>query len=64
MVLPRNKKIYFASDQHFGAPNGKESRIRELKFINWLDTIAKDAHALYLLGDLFDFRQTFGFESI
>ena len=55
MVLPKNKKIYFASDQHFGAPNGKESRIRELKFINWLDTIAKDAHALYLLGDLFDF---------
>lgn len=55
MVLPKNKKIYFASDQHFGAPNGNESRLRELKFINWLDAIAIDAYALYLLGDLFDF---------
>jgi len=55
MKLSQNKKIYFASDQHFGAPNAAESRKRELNFIAWLDHISHDAQALYLLGDLFDF---------
>ncbi|MHB1147245.1 MAG: UDP-2,3-diacylglucosamine diphosphatase [Lutibacter sp.] len=50
-----NKKIYFASDQHFGAPTVEESKIREQKFVNWLDFIKKDADVLFLLGDLFDF---------
>ncbi|KUO67039.1 MAG: UDP-2,3-diacylglucosamine diphosphatase [Lutibacter sp.] len=50
-----NKKIYFASDQHFGAPNVEASKIREQKFVNWLDFIKKDADVLFLLGDLFDF---------
>ncbi len=48
-------KIYFASDQHFGAPTVSESKVREAKFINWLDHIKKDAAELFLLGDLFDF---------
>jgi UDP-2,3-diacylglucosamine hydrolase len=47
--------IYFASDQHFGAPTFKESRKREDRFIKWLDLIKKDAKELFLLGDLFDF---------
>lgn len=29
--IPAGKKIYFASDQHFGAPNETESRAREQK---------------------------------
>ena len=53
--LIQGKKIYFASDQHFGVPNLKESRIREDKFIRWLDIIKKDAQVLFLMGDLFDF---------
>lgn len=53
--LKQGKKIYFASDQHFGVPNLKESRIREEKFIRWLDSIKKDAQVLFLMGDLFDF---------
>jgi len=36
-------KIYFASDQHLGAPTQKASFPRELKFINWLDEVKKDA---------------------
>jgi len=48
-------KIYFASDQHFGAPTPKESKPRETIFVNWLDGIKKDADVLFLLGDLFDF---------
>ena len=53
--LEQNKKVYFASDQHFGAPTPKESKIREEKFIRWLDEIKTDAQVLFLMGDLFDF---------
>lgn len=53
--LKPDKKIYFASDQHFGAPTPKESKIREEKFIRWLDSIKADAQILFLMGDLFDF---------
>jgi UDP-2,3-diacylglucosamine hydrolase len=49
------KKIYFASDQHFGAPTPEASFVREQKFVAWLDVIKQDAEALFLLGDLFDF---------
>ncbi|MEX1383584.1 UDP-2,3-diacylglucosamine diphosphatase [Lutibacter sp.] len=53
--MTTNKKIYFASDQHFGAPTAEQSKIREQKFVNWLDTIKTDAEIVFLLGDLFDF---------
>lgn len=49
------KKIYFASDQHFGAPNHKQSIVREQKFVKWLLDIEKDADTIFILGDLFDF---------
>ncbi|MFA7448019.1 MAG: UDP-2,3-diacylglucosamine diphosphatase [Weeksellaceae bacterium] len=53
--LQAGKKVYFASDQHLGAPNDAESRIRELRFVKWLDEIKPDCQVLFLLGDLFDF---------
>jgi UDP-2,3-diacylglucosamine hydrolase len=53
--LTIHKNIYFASDQHFGAPTPQQSKIREQKFINWLDSIKNDAEHIFLLGDLFDF---------
>lgn len=53
--MSQHKKIYFASDQHLGAPNSEESFVRELKFLRWLDTVKKDAETIFLLGDLFDF---------
>jgi len=46
---------YFASDFHFGAPNQEESNKREIRVVNWLDQIQKDANHLFLLGDTFDF---------
>lgn len=55
MRIPSGKKIYFASDQHLGAPNSEKSRVREQKFIAWLDTIKSDAAMIFLMGDLFDF---------
>ncbi len=51
----KNKRIYFASDQHLGAPTAEISMPREKKFVRWLDEIKKDAEAIFLLGDLFDF---------
>jgi len=55
MQLTNNKKIYFASDQHFGAPTPELSFPREQKFVAWLDEVKQDAEAIFLLGDLFDF---------
>lgn len=53
--LEPGKKVYFASDQHFGAPTPGESKVREDKFIRWMDEIKEDAQVLFLMGDLFDF---------
>jgi len=55
MTLPTLDKIYFASDQHFGAPTAQKSKPREALFVAWLDEIKHDAKVLFLLGDLFDF---------
>ncbi|MEK9756215.1 MAG: UDP-2,3-diacylglucosamine diphosphatase [Bacteroidota bacterium] len=55
MEIPSNKKIYFSSDNHLGAPSHKESLVREKIFIDWLDSIKNDAEIIFLLGDLFDF---------
>lgn len=55
MNIPKGKHIYFASDNHLGAPNSKASLPREKKFVAWLDHIKADAAAIFLLGDLFDF---------
>ena len=55
ITTSENKKIYFASDQHLGAPTAEISLPREKKFVNWLDSIKDDAGTIFLLGDLFDF---------
>jgi UDP-2,3-diacylglucosamine hydrolase len=55
MQIPEGKKIYFASDNHLGAPTAEESRTREAKFVAWLEHVSQDAAAIFLLGDLFDF---------
>ena len=57
------QRIYLASDLHLGAPNPAESRIREVRFVQWLeDAAAGTGHAqlgpateIHLVGDLFDF---------
>ena len=52
MQIPKGKKIYFASDNHLGAPTKEQSLPREQKFVAWLDEIKEDAEAIFLLGDL------------
>ncbi len=56
LEISSNKKIYFASDQHFSAEKDLESSLnREKHFVQWLIQIEKDASCLFLMGDLFDF---------
>ena len=55
MQQPKGKKIYFASDNHLGAPTQAKSAPRERLFVQWLDEIKEDAAVIFLLGDLFDF---------
>tara|TARA_B100000902_G_scaffold395420_1_gene453958 strand:- start:279 stop:1019 length:741 start_codon:yes stop_codon:yes gene_type:complete len=49
------RKIYFASDFHLGSPSLEASHKREKLIISWLNQIEKDAKAIYLVGDIFDF---------
>lgn len=53
--LQSGKKLYFASDFHLGVPTPEASLVREKHIVAWLDSIRKDAQAVYLLGDIFDF---------
>lgn len=54
-ALSEKQKVYLASDFHLGIPSRKKSHERERKIIDWLDMIEKDAAAVFLLGDIFDF---------
>lgn len=53
--LPIGKKIYFASDFHFGVPTYASSLERERLVVQWLCDIERDAQEIYLVGDIFDF---------
>ena len=55
MKLSKNKKVYFASDNHLGLEAKLSTKERERIFVDWLDNVRRDASAIYLLGDLFDF---------
>lgn len=47
--------IYFASDVHLGAGDRREALLLERRFVGWLDRAARDAEAIFLVGDIFDF---------
>jgi UDP-2,3-diacylglucosamine hydrolase len=49
------KNTYFLSDFHLGTPNAQASLEREKLICKFLDSIAHDAKAVYLVGDIFDF---------
>jgi UDP-2,3-diacylglucosamine hydrolase len=48
-------KTYFASDFHLGVPARLSSKEREKQIVRWLNSIADDAKAIYLVGDVWDF---------
>ena len=49
------KKTYFASDFHLGIDARLTSRDRERQIVRWLDWASRDAEAIYLVGDVFDY---------
>ncbi len=53
--MTTSKRVYFISDMHLGAGGFDGSLAREQLLVKWLDTIKHDAHAIYLVGDIFDF---------
>ena len=55
LTFASNAKLYFASDFHLGVPTAEESLQREKKIVRWLEMVSKDAEAIFLVGDLFDF---------
>ena len=55
MTFPANKKIYFLSDFHLGAPDASSSLEREKHVVRFLDQIKHDASEIFLVGDMFDF---------
>ena len=55
MLLPPNKKIYFLSDFHLGAPDKASSLEREKIIVEFLESIRSDASEIFLVGDMFDF---------
>ncbi|MBO7455382.1 MAG: UDP-2,3-diacylglucosamine diphosphatase [Paludibacteraceae bacterium] len=46
--------VYFLSDAHIGS-RAMEDPQHQLRFVELLETLAQDATAIYLLGDIFDF---------
>ena len=55
MQQPAQKKIYFLSDFHLGAPDHAKSMEREKRLVQFLDEIKNDAGEIFLVGDMFDF---------
>jgi UDP-2,3-diacylglucosamine hydrolase len=55
VTLASNKKIYFLSDFHLGAPDVASSLQREKQVVRFLDEIKNDAAEIFIVGDMFDF---------
>ena len=53
--MASRNKIYFTADFHLGAASHANALDIERKIVRWLNTIATEAKAIYLLGDIFDF---------
>lgn len=51
---------YFASDVHLGTGDEQTSRRTEQRFVKWLDVVSRDADAIFLVGDIFDFWFEYG----
>jgi UDP-2,3-diacylglucosamine hydrolase len=54
-INKEGQKIYFASDFHLGIPDYESSLLREKMLVSWLEEARKDAAAIFLMGDVFDF---------
>ncbi len=50
-----DKKIFFLSDFHLGAPDHTSSLVREKKIVAFLESIRHEASQIFIVGDIFDF---------
>ncbi len=55
MNVAPDKKIYFLSDFHLGAPDYTGSLVREKKIVTFLESIRPTAAQIFIVGDIFDF---------
>ena len=55
MTVTPEKKIYFLSDFHLGAPDSAAGLIREKKVVRFLEQVRHSAAAIFIVGDIFDF---------
>lgn len=53
--MENKSKIYFLSDVHLGSSSHTDGYDTERKLCRWLDMVKRDAKAVYLLGDIFDY---------
>lgn len=53
--IAEGKKVYFASDAHFGLALFDDPIVKQCQFCAWMDSIKPDCGALFLLGDMFDY---------
>lgn len=53
--MSADKRIYFLSDFHLGAPDYERSLLREKKILHFLNSIRSTASEIFILGDMFDF---------
>ena len=53
--ISSNKKIFFLSDFHLGAPDYESSLFREKKVVTFLENIRHEAEEIFIVGDIFDF---------
>lgn len=54
-LISSDKKIYFLSDFHLGAPDYAGSLVREKKVVAFLESIRHTAAEIFIVGDIFDF---------
>lgn len=55
MTTAQRSATYFISDIHLGSRCVADPRAHEQAVVRWLDSIAADAEALYILGDALDY---------
>ena len=55
MLASPDKKIYFFSDFHLGAPDHVGKLEREKPIVPFLDEIKNNTAEIFLVGDMFDF---------
>jgi len=55
MQIEPDKKLFFLSDFHLGAPDVASSQLREKKIVSFLEEIRFSAADIFIVGDMFDF---------